>query len=312
MKRAAVFAHYDRDNMVDDYVVHYLRSLREVCANLVFVSTSDLPENETSKVDSICDRVVVRENLGYDFMSYKVGLGHLAWDDYDEVVLCNDSVYGPLFQLNESFDKMQRVECDFWGMTESRDRAYHLQSYFLVFREKVLQSSCFKNFWENITTLNNKSEIIDRFEVGLSQSLVKNGFRPGVYVSFSPGTLRLYRALFGSMLRKKIYGTKVRPSATNKKSFIKKIGGLFEHRQLGNNLNPTHFFWIDIINNRRMPFIKVELLRDNPMYINIRDFEFEINKLSDYDISYIKRHLARVGKHPPPDTSRTGAGGISR
>ena len=38
MKRAAVFAHYDKDKIIDDYVIYYLKSLKEIFDNIVFVS----------------------------------------------------------------------------------------------------------------------------------------------------------------------------------------------------------------------------------------------------------------------------------
>lgn len=35
MRRAAVFAHYDKDRIIDDYVIYYLKSLKEIFDNIV-------------------------------------------------------------------------------------------------------------------------------------------------------------------------------------------------------------------------------------------------------------------------------------
>jgi lipopolysaccharide biosynthesis protein len=43
-----------------------------------------------------------------------------------------------------------------------------------------------------------------------------------------------------------------------------------------------------------MPFVKVELLRDNPMNMGIADYDTFIKSLSDYDTGYIKKHLERM------------------
>jgi lipopolysaccharide biosynthesis protein len=51
-----------------------------------------------------------------------------------------------------------------------------------------------------------------------------------------------------------------------------------------------------------MPFLKVELLRDNPLRIKINNFEHVLVSHSDYDIAYIRSHLKRVKK------SKTGLG----
>ena len=36
-ERAAVFVHYDRDDIVDAYVYTYLNALRSVCSKIIFV-----------------------------------------------------------------------------------------------------------------------------------------------------------------------------------------------------------------------------------------------------------------------------------
>ena len=50
MNRICIFAHYDKDNIVDDYVIYYLNALKKDFSKIIFVSDSDLPESETSKI----------------------------------------------------------------------------------------------------------------------------------------------------------------------------------------------------------------------------------------------------------------------
>ena len=42
IKRAIVLVHYDRNNIVDDYVYYYLKELQKNASHLVFVSTVKL------------------------------------------------------------------------------------------------------------------------------------------------------------------------------------------------------------------------------------------------------------------------------
>jgi rhamnosyltransferase len=288
MRRAIVFAHFDRDNIVDDYVVYYMRSLREVCNYLVFVTTSTLPENEISKVNGICDKIVSRENVGYDFMSYKAGLQHVQDGDYSEVVCCNDSVYGPLFPLSAMFREMQKEDCEFWGITKSYEKGYHIQSYFLVFREAVLKSRCFKEFWDRVTVRNAKQEIIDDYEVGLSQFLIGNGFKARAYSIYRPSSLELVEIKLRRLTLRKLVSSI--PLIKQRKE---QVVAMFDSGQRG-KLNPTHFFWRQLIKKEHMPFVKVELLRDNPMNMGIADYDTFIKSLSDYDTGYIKKHLERM------------------
>ena len=42
MKRAVVFAHYDKDNIVDDYVIYYIKALKEIAETIIFVSCNNI------------------------------------------------------------------------------------------------------------------------------------------------------------------------------------------------------------------------------------------------------------------------------
>ena len=301
MKRAVIFAHFDKDDIIDDYVVYYIRCLRDICIRLIFISTARLPESEVSKVEGICDKVIVRENIGYDFMSYKTGLEQLKTGDYDEVVLCNDSVYGPFFPLSEMFGKMERVECDFWGVTESCEIARHLQSYFLVFREKALKANCFQEFWDNLFIRANKQEIIDEYEVGLSQMLFNSGATGKAYCRYRPSSIETIWMYLKKALKKALKTISTPEKFLHPMKIANKIqqlisGLLGMTAKCGPTFNPAHFFWRQLIEISHMPFIKVELLRDNPMGMIITDYDDFIKSISDYNTDYIKRHLERVKK----------------
>ena len=280
--RAIVFVHYDRHNIVDEYVYFYLQELQKNSSYLVFVSTAKLSEEDVTTLSEYCSKVIVRENVGYDFMSYKVGLESFNYASYDEVVICNDSVYGPLMPLENIFKEMQKVSCDFWGITDNTDMGYHLQSYFLVFRKSVLKSSAFKTFWNEVKVLHNKDDIIEKYEVGLSKALLDNGFNAAVFATYTPTYLQKVVPYIKKLTPKKIY---------------RNIYMLFTHRQklkrIG-RLNQTHYFWKDLLLSGKMPFIKIELLRDNPLNINVTDVENTLSLISDYDISLINNHLSRM------------------
>ncbi len=283
MRRAVVFAHFDRDNIVDDYVVYYVQSLRSICNRLVFVSTSALPENEVQKIRNMCDDIVVRENIGYDFMSYKTGLYRLIKEEYDEIVLCNDSCYGPLFPIDEVFTRMCAQECDFWGITENHEIAYHIQSYFLVFRKRVLGSDVFRKFWEDVTVKQKKEEIIKEYEVGLSQVLISNGFRARTYISLRPSIMKLLAGGTITINFKKIFNYK------SWSTFIKNMVLVKEKR-----LNPTILLWKQLIKEHKMPFMKVALLKDTPPGTRVRAWEDVVKQYTTYDVKLIKKHLERM------------------
>jgi rhamnosyltransferase len=286
MNRLAVFAHYDKDDLVDQYVWYYLDNLKAVSDSIAFVTTSKIGQSDITTLKTICDKVIVRENIGYDFMSWRTGInstGNIA--DFDELIICNDSVYGPLYPLDNIFDAMGKKDCDFWGMTDNYEIAYHLQSYFLVFKKSVINSEGFKDFWNGVTPERTKDEVIRKYELGLTESLMSAGFKPCAYAPIPPSIGRAIKVKAQSAFR--------RPSQT-----LKTLSRMLSKRGQVNyaGLNPTHFFWKELIVKYRMPFVKIDLLRDNRLNINIKGYEDIIRKYSNYDLDLIRKHLQRV-KH---------------
>jgi len=282
-KRAAILVHYDRDNIVDEYIFTYLKALKACVSHLVFVSTSKLNNTQQNHLYQYCDTVIARENIGYDFMSYKIGLESFCYQDFDEVLISNDSVYGPFYPMQRLFDSMNTKKCDFWGITDNTDMEYHIQSYFLLFKKSVLLSKVFQDFWRNLEILHDKDEIIQRYEVGLTQSLLKTGFTPEVSTHFKPTNIQKLGIVLRKFTPRKII-SKIN-SILSGKAKIVRIG----------KINTTHYFWKELLLSGEVPFIKIELLRDNPMNIDTHDFKKIISNVSkNYDIRQIEEHLARM------------------
>src|SRR5438045_8800342 len=88
---------------------------------------------------------------------------------YKEVLMANDSVFGPLYDLGPIISTMNK-RFDIWGMTDSYEINYHLQSYFLYFNEPAIKSETWLDFWQRMdfTGLSNW-DIIVKYEIGLSQ-----------------------------------------------------------------------------------------------------------------------------------------------
>ncbi len=281
-KRAAVLVHYDRDDMVDPYLYVYIQALKPCVSHLIFVSTVKLDDIEIKKLKKYCDTVIIRENVGYDFMSYKVGLSSFDYKKYDEVLLCNDSVYGPLYPMQTLFDSMQANECDFWGITDNTVMGYHIQSYFIVLKNSVLLSTHFSSFWKLLTVLDEKDEIIKRYEIGFSQVLINAGFNSAISAKFQPSISNKFSIFIRKLTPKKI---------------IKKIKSLLLGKEKMTHIgkiNTSHYFWKELLISEQVPFIKIELLRDNPMQVNIKNYKNVIQQVSSYDTALIENHLARM------------------
>jgi lipopolysaccharide biosynthesis protein len=188
-RRIALFAHYDRDGIVDDYVLYYLRGLARVAERILFVSDCELRAGEAAKLEGLAELVFAGRHCEYDFGSWKRGFAHLNYDlsGWDEVIVANDSCYAPVFPFEDAFERMDRNECGFWGPTASqKDESFdHLNSYFMVFRRPILSDPAFLDFWRRVTIHEKKTDVINTYEIGVSHLLTQLGYKGASLVPMS-------------------------------------------------------------------------------------------------------------------------------
>lgn len=182
-KRIAIFSFYDPEGIVYDYVKYYLDELKKNVHRMVIVVNGKILEDEKRKLELFTKEIVVRKNAGYDAGAYKECIlnyiGKEKLKQYDELVLCNDTCFGPFIEFKKIFEEMHDDICDFWGMKKIERNCFsHLQSFFLVFRKKILQDNCFYNYWneyidENAECIN---DVYGTFEQGIYRMLDERGY----------------------------------------------------------------------------------------------------------------------------------------
>ncbi len=182
MKRIALFAHYDRDGIIDEYVIHYLRGLTRVAERILFISDCKLRAGEAAKLEGLAELVFAEPHGEYDFGSWKRGLAYLSYDltEWDELIIANDSCFAPVFPFEDVFERMSVMSCDFWSPSANhiKGKLDHLSSYFLVFRRPVLKDEAFLSFWKRVGPQPNAAAVIAKYERGLSRLLCQKGHRP--------------------------------------------------------------------------------------------------------------------------------------
>jgi hypothetical protein len=181
MNRIAIFAHYDHDAVIDEYVLYYLRGLKEVATRLLLVSDAPLARSETGKLEGLAELVSAAPHGEYDFGSWKRGIAYLGSQFFrcDELILANDSCYAPVVPFQVVFARMAEIECDAWSGTATGDNGQvrHLNSYFLVFRRRILADPAFNVFWRDVTPQPTSEEVVIQYENRLSEMLAGRGYR---------------------------------------------------------------------------------------------------------------------------------------
>ena len=220
-RRLGVFVTYDPDGLVDDYIVFLLRDMKRNLARLIIVANGPLTEAGRIRLREFSDEIHERPNIGFDVAAWQEGLArHCGYDSlaaYDELVLFNDSFFGPLYPFADVFETMAQRNLDFWGLSvhgETRGtglcpygyRPRYLQTYFLVFRHRLLSVPAFRDFWEGLPVFRHFEELADRFAGVLTRHFADLGFTWGAYSdtsdleqgrekNFDPHTFNLYELI---------------------------------------------------------------------------------------------------------------------
>lgn len=186
-ERIAIFAHYSDDGQISESDAYFISSLREAGFSVVVSSTctSD-PLIHQAIWDQWNDRfdgLITRPNLGFDFGSWSAALLTINLDSefLQQILLVNNSMYGPLFPLRPMIEELAS-RGDFFGLTASQEFSPHLQSYFLGFNRVVIASPAFRQFWGGKFGGRSKWSTIWAHELTWERFFVKRGFRSVVLV----------------------------------------------------------------------------------------------------------------------------------
>jgi len=268
MKRLCIYVIYDHENIVDDYIGYMLQKLRKVVDYLVVVCNFRHIIRGGDNIRLFADELYYRENTGFDAGAYKdVLCRYLGWDvvrGYDELLLANDSFYGPVYPFENLFDRMDKTRVDYWGLTRcpkgklASGYSYksHIQSYFFAIRKKVLSDDNFKALWESMEQPQSYVHAIIVYELGLNQFMQENGYEGAAVME-----------LFSLLVKAK------------------------------ENENPYMTCALELIRDVGIPVIKRKSFNlTNPGFDNALEALKFIERECDYDTGMIVRHLSRLGK----------------
>ncbi len=195
-KRIAFYVHYNKDNILSDEDYDSLKAYSKIFDKIVVISNSDLCDDDVKKIREFTDDVLFRENKGFDFAAWKFGLESYGYENirgYDEMALINNSTYSPVLPLQPVFREMNERGDDFWGITlfpGMSDGSYigkscipeHLQSYFIVFGKKIIESGEIKRFFDDLKFAETFTDAVANGEVELTQHMKRCGFTYSPYL----------------------------------------------------------------------------------------------------------------------------------
>lgn len=197
--RLAIFFFYDKEGIVDEYISYMLNDLKKSISELMIICNGEVKEKSLVKLKSLTDNVVLRENKGFDVWAYKTALEKYGWlklEQFDEVILMNYTMFGPLYPFSEMFQEMDKRDVDFWGITKHHSVEFdcfgtckygyipeHIQSNFLVIRNTLIKSKDYQKMWKDMPQINSYSESVGFYEAIFTKEFIEKGFKSDVYIN---------------------------------------------------------------------------------------------------------------------------------
>lgn len=198
-KRLLLYVHFNRNNELSEHVIYQLQHLRPNFEEIFFISNSKLTDEDFAQLTAqkLTDGFMQRENVGYDFAAWSEAMKHYGFDklaSYDSVTIMNDTCFGPIYDFAPIFEQMDSdKQVDFWGITNNRSHKVkpwedkdsivlpdHIQSYFVSYKQNVVQSAAFEKFWSNIEILSDVVAVIINYETAMTQHFEDAGFKSAV------------------------------------------------------------------------------------------------------------------------------------
>lgn len=188
MKRICIYLTYDQQKVVDRYIGYMLKELKTCVDYLAVVCNETEVIRGKEILEEYADEIFYRENIGFDAGGFKDALfTYLGWEkilQYDELVLVNDSMFGPFRPMVDIFSEMEEKPVDFWGMAKhgaslSENGIYKpelIQSYFWVIRSRMLHSFQFKKFWNNVLYYKTLQDTVDYYEKVFTPYFSRQGY----------------------------------------------------------------------------------------------------------------------------------------
>ena len=171
------FCAYFRGSVIPDYIRVYLTELKRHFREVRLLTNEkqlSVDSEQFLKDHNISLRLY--KNEGYDFGMWSKALAEPETENFGEIALVNDSciLFRPLDQV---MNVIRAKGFDYSGLISSNQVSWHIQSFFVVMRNTVLQDV--RAYFRQHGLKKEFEEVILSYEVGLCSYLLSMNFRLG-------------------------------------------------------------------------------------------------------------------------------------
>ncbi|HFR3349840.1 TPA: rhamnan synthesis F family protein, partial [Streptococcus suis] len=189
--RYLIYTIYEHQSSLQDYKVIFLEALAKISRDVLIVVNGKLPQADINRLAQF-GKVLERDNEGYDVAAFRHGIIHTgkeALQQYNQLILVNDTNIGPFRDLEEVFSEFNSDQLDFWGISMGEEQLdftgynpygkipKHLQSYFVVIENSLLRYEGFYDYWEKLSDTDSRNKAIGKHETVFAKYFYDRGFK---------------------------------------------------------------------------------------------------------------------------------------
>ena len=171
MKRLGIFFLNNQVDSVEDYVQYLLDDISLNLTHLCIII--DKKFNDVNVLKNYTEDIYINDNHNLNIWK-EILVNHIGFNklvDFDEIILFDNSFFGPLNSFKEIFNNIDvDTTIDLWTIfSNGLDDELKLGNLqFIAFRKKLIKSDDFKEFWMNVDenslkNLNYENYLINHF-----------------------------------------------------------------------------------------------------------------------------------------------------
>lgn len=167
MKKLGIFL----SNNQNEYIKFLLDSITPNLSHFCVIINNKFEANNI--FEKYTEDIIINSSYQDIDIWSDVLINHIGFDtlvNFDEIILFDDSFFGPIYSFEEIFNNMDNINLDFWTILSNGvdDELNSTNIQFIAFRNNLIKSDDFKEFWRNancnsLKDKNNENYLINYF-----------------------------------------------------------------------------------------------------------------------------------------------------